>query len=335
MLGAVLGGAFLGGLAESMKENREYVRQKSDAMQEYLWKAGLERQQEVKKARNALTRATDYLEDKGMNKNFILGILDEDAAQILPLYESAVEAEKTGILTPSLLNSAYEAAGTYKAPTGVTIADLIKKATPTFVEGIKLEKPDDKDKTVLQKIFSPATSEDILYQTYESDIMGVKGADVQASIAAPLIKEREAKSQITTDLGVFADQDFTSTEIKDLKEQIEDKYEAQFKAISDAAFFVRDDNNITATTDENKVISYPDGTERTVRDLRMMLDKITAIDNEDNPDAKIKLLMELDPTIAQSYLTSGRAIEQLVFTSPFGFRLNQDYIDNTLLPQTN
>ena len=48
MLGAVLAGGFLGGLAENMKENREYVRQKSDAMQEYLWKAGLERQQEVK-----------------------------------------------------------------------------------------------------------------------------------------------------------------------------------------------------------------------------------------------------------------------------------------------
>ena len=46
MLGAVLGGAFLGGLADRMKENREYVKEKSDTTQEYLWKAGLERQQD-------------------------------------------------------------------------------------------------------------------------------------------------------------------------------------------------------------------------------------------------------------------------------------------------
>ena len=75
MLGAVLAGGFLGGLAENMKENREYVRQKSDAMQEYLWKAGLERQQEVKKARNALTRASDYLTEKGLSRDNLLTIL--------------------------------------------------------------------------------------------------------------------------------------------------------------------------------------------------------------------------------------------------------------------
>ena len=78
MLGAVLAGGFLGGLAENMKENREYVRQKSDAMQEYLWKAGLERQQEVKKQRSALTTAVDYLDSKGMSKNKISALLEND-----------------------------------------------------------------------------------------------------------------------------------------------------------------------------------------------------------------------------------------------------------------
>jgi len=145
MLGAVLGGAFLGGLADRMKENREYVREKSDAMQEYLWKAGLERQQEVKKARNVLTKASDYLEEKGLNKDSLLTLLDEDPSKVLTLYEAAVKAEEAGTLTSTILNSAVQASTGYSDPS-MTPAELIKRATPIFVEGTELKKPEKEKK---------------------------------------------------------------------------------------------------------------------------------------------------------------------------------------------
>ena len=45
---AVRRGAFFGGLSDKIRESREYAQKTSSAIQEYLWKAGLERNNEVK-----------------------------------------------------------------------------------------------------------------------------------------------------------------------------------------------------------------------------------------------------------------------------------------------
>ena len=71
VMAAVLGGAFAGGLADRMKENREYTKTKSDEMQAFLYQTGLKRRNEVAKARQDLTDSVDYLESKGMDSERI------------------------------------------------------------------------------------------------------------------------------------------------------------------------------------------------------------------------------------------------------------------------
>lgn len=312
MFGAVLGGAFLGGLADRMKENREYVREKSDAMQEYLWKAGLERQQEVKKARNVLSKASDYLEEKGLNKDSLLTLLDEDPSKVLTLYEAAVKAEEEGTLTSTILNSAVQVSTGYSDPS-MTPAELIKKATPIFVEGTELKKP-EKEKNILQRIFAPTTSEELMYDVYSSEIMGTKGADIQASISAPLVKERTGK--VKTDIGVFAEDDkYDSTQKKDMREQIQssydDKLESQITELSNK----RNDTSLSQTEIE--------AIDKRVLELGEIRDLIKS----GSKNLAYQKLMLMYPSIAQDlYLTNPLA--QIILSDPGYFGLNSTQIED-------
>tara|TARA_R100001443_G_scaffold16646_1_gene26960 strand:- start:3514 stop:4695 length:1182 start_codon:yes stop_codon:yes gene_type:complete len=221
MLGAVLAGGFLGGLAENMKENREYVRQKSDAMQEYLWKAGLDRQQEVKKERNTLTTAVDYLDSKGMNKNKINALLENDPRELLRLTRTAMTAEETGPVTGDMLDSSVDLSADYEE-SGMTPSELIKSATVEFVEAGELRKPEQVQKNMLQKIFGATDTEEIMYDVYSSDIMGRKGADIQASISAPILKRRVGDT-VTTDLSKF--QQLEGSDILQVQRELVDEYD--------------------------------------------------------------------------------------------------------------
>ena len=325
MLGAVLAGGFLGGLAENMKENREYVRQKSDAMQEYLSKAGLERQQEVKKARNALTRASDYLTEKGLSRDNLLTILDDDATKVLTLQEAALKAEEDGTLTSTLLNSAVEDARSFGAD--VTPAELIKKATPVFVEGTEIKKP-EKELSVLQKIFSPTTSDELMFDVYSSEIMGTKAADVQASISAPLVRERTGT--VKTDIGVFAtDTQFTPSEIQKAYNTTKGKIDVAYENITRQALDLL--ANVDSSAPGSQIITAPNGTEFTVEELRSISNKKVKIDKllSDQKDYEAyQEIMKLNPSLAQSLISQGTLMEE-VFTSPFGFNFDQSFIQDT------
>lgn len=310
MLGAVLGGAFLGGLADNMRENREYVRQKSDAMQEYLWKAGLDRQQEVKKVRNVLTAASDYLEEKGLTRDNLLTILDEDPKKILTLERAAKEAEENGILTPVLINSAVEAGSGYSDP-DMDPAELIKKATPEFVESSVLKKPEKKEQTILQKLFSPTTSDEIMYDVYSSEIMGRKGADIQASISAPLVKERTGT--VKTDIGVFADDDqYDSTQKNNMKRQIESSYDSKLSSQKTLLTNKLNDTSITQTE--------KDTIEARILELGELDDMI----KEGSSNLAYQKLMLMYPSIVQS-LYNTNPLAKIILDDPgyFGFNTTQ------------
>jgi hypothetical protein len=310
MFGAVLGGAFLGGLADNMRENREYVRQKSDAMQEYLWKAGLDRQQEVKKVRNALTAASDYLEEKGLTRDNLLTILDEDPKKILTLERAAKEAEENGILTPVLINSAVEAGSGYSDP-DMDPAELIKKATPEFVESSVLKKPEKKEQTILQKLFSPTTSDEIMYDVYSSEIMGRKGADIQASISAPLVKERTGT--VKTDIGVFADDDqYDSTQKNNMKRQIESSYDSKLSSQKTLLTNKLNDTSITQTE--------KDTIEARILELGELDDMI----KEGSSNLEYQKLMLMYPSIVQS-LYNTNPLAKIILDDPgyFGFNTTQ------------
>ena len=200
-MAAVLGGAFAGGLADRMKENREYTKTKSDEMQAFLYQTGLKRRNEVAKARRGLTEAADYLSSKGLEESNLLALLDQNPKEVIRLYGAALKAEARGDLTSTLLNQAVIASEGYTAP-DMTPSELIKTATPDFIQGADLKKPDEVERNMLQEMFKTPDLKEIMYDAYSSDILGVKGKDIQASLSAPTIKARKGEG-VTTDMSVF------------------------------------------------------------------------------------------------------------------------------------
>lgn len=325
MLGAVLGGAFLGGLADRMKENREYTKSKSDAMQEYLWKSGLKRQQEVQESRTKLEAAYDYLDSKGLDKESSLGILSENPKELLRIAAAAQAAELKGRLTETILNDAVIQAANYAAPSDVSAADLIKQATPDFVTGAKIKKPEQQESTILGKIFSPKDLEDVMYDVYSSNIMGVTGADIEASVSAPTIRGRkEGPLGVTTDLGVLAEQeDYTVQQINEMEKTVQGRYDESFAEIQAQTLNILSDYD--STIPDTQQVSE-DLTLGQVREKQKEIKRIENLLNNDKDYEAYKAMMKLDPSIALSFIARG-GLAANVFTNDLGFGLDQTYLD--------
>ena len=198
VLAAVRRGAFLGALSDKLQENREYTREKYDAMQEYLWTAGLNRRNEVKKSKVQLQEAYDYLTGNGLDEDRALSLLDTDPKEMLNLYKVAQNYKlKSGRLSSNILNSAVKMAEGYEAP-DMTASELIKKAAPDFIEGAELDPP-AQERSFLGKLFGTPSMDEIRYDVYSSEIMGRKGSDIMASISEPTIRARDAAGGVDTD----------------------------------------------------------------------------------------------------------------------------------------
>ena len=112
--GRVTAGAFLGGLAEDMKENRKYTREKKDKIKEYLTQRGIERRQEVNKFRDLLERSVDYLQSKDLDNRTINALLTDNPREVLRLAKAAQTAEEEGRLSNNILKQAVEVASDFE-----------------------------------------------------------------------------------------------------------------------------------------------------------------------------------------------------------------------------
>lgn len=291
--GRVALGSALGGLAKDMKENREYARDKAERVQDYLYQRGLERRQEVNKTRNALQNSVDYLQAKGIDSRSLNAMLMENAKEVIRLAAAAEEAEKDGRLTKSILNQAVEVASDFDDQ-GMTPSELIKKATPDFVKGADLRKPEEVELNSLQKLFGRTSSQDILYDVYSQSLFGdeVTGADVAASISAPTIKGRkEGPSNITVDLGALAEDDtYDSTYKRDARNAIYGKYDLWADGKKTELAKSLDPDSEDYVTDEAE--------RETVLEYYNNLIEILSI--EDNDFLKYQKLMELNSGIAKN-----------------------------------
>jgi hypothetical protein len=72
--GTVMAGAFFGNLADTMKENREYLKAKQGMLQDYMLKAGFEERSKLKEARAERAKLLDEADKLG---------IDEEAAAVL------------------------------------------------------------------------------------------------------------------------------------------------------------------------------------------------------------------------------------------------------------
>jgi len=226
--GKVTAGAFLGGLAEDMKENRKYTRDKKDKIKEYLTQRGIERRQEVNKFRDLLDRSVDYLQSKDLDTRSINALLTDDPREVLRLAKAAQTAEEEGRLTTSILKQAVEVASDFEGG-DLTPSELIKKATPYFVKGDMGERPEQVEQNLLQKMFSEKSSQDIMYDAYDESIFGdITGADVFASMSASPVKGRREDSRTKVDLGLLSGGD--KELLTDARDQIYKSYDTWLQA---------------------------------------------------------------------------------------------------------
>lgn len=241
--GRVALGSALGGLAKDMKENREYARNKSEKIQDYLYQAGLERRQKVRDKQNELQYAVDFLKTEGMETKRISALLDQNPFEVLRLATVAQEfKEKAGRLTPNLLNQAVKIAEGYEGP-DASPSELIRRATPDFIQGADLKKPDEVERTLLQKMLGRDSSEDIMYDAYSQSILGAKGSDIAASINAPLIRRATGERQVTTSytgLGAIDAVEIRKTQTQILREY-KAKVESTIKALQTEASNVKNE----------------------------------------------------------------------------------------------
>ena len=226
--GKVTAGAFLGGLAEDMKENRKYTRDKKDKIKEYLTQRGIERRQEVNKFRDLLDRSVDYLQSKDLDTRSINALLTDDPREVLRLAKAAQTAEEEGRLTTSILKQAVEVASDFQGD-DISPSELIKKATPYFVKGDMGERPEQVEQNLLQKMFSEKSSQDIMYDAYDESIFGdITGADVFASMSASPVKGRREDSRTKVDLGLLSGGD--KELLTDARDQIYKSYDTWLQA---------------------------------------------------------------------------------------------------------
>jgi len=305
VLKAVRRGAFFGALSDRLEENREYTRKTSDAMQEYLWTAGLNRRNEVKKSKTQLQEAYDYLTGNGLEEDRALALLDTDPKEMLSLYTVAQNYKlKSGRLTPNILNSAVTMAEGYES-TGMTASELIKKAAPDFVEGAEIDPP-AQERSFLGKLIGTPSMDEIRYDVYSSEIMGRKGSDIMASISEPTIRARDAAGGVDTDYtGLGA---MSTTDILQVQRQIMLDYDAELER------------------KKASLISAVDGAtgdERTdLQNRRLELERISDIDDPKEQLRKMMQNPDLGFGIAQQYYR----------TTPQSFIDRPEFIDNDLLP---
>ena len=284
--GRVTAGAFLGGLAEDMKENRQYARDKKDKIKEYLTQRGIERRQEVNKFRDLLSRSVDYLQSKDLDDRSINALLSDNPREVLRLAKAAQAAEEEGRLSSNILKQAVEVASDFEGG-DLTPSELIKKATPYFEKGDMGERPEQVEQNLLQKMFGEKSSQDIMYDAYGESIFGdVTGADVFASMSASPIRGRKKDSTTKVDLGVLSDDaGFDSAYKADARNSMREEYENFLKKE-----MAELPDNIQNTTDETLKTQ-----------MQVNQRELLRISKIEDPFLKYYELMKFNPSIAQRY----------------------------------
>jgi hypothetical protein len=282
----------LGGLADDMKENRQYAKDKSERVQDYLYQRGLERRQEVNKTRNALQNSVEYLQSKDMDSRSLNALLMQNPKEVLRLAQAAQEAEQEGRLTKSILNQAVDVASDFDDQ-GLTASELIKRATPDFVSGAALKKPEEVERNAMQKLFGRKSSQDILYDVYSESLFGDKttGADVAASISAPTIKGRkEGPNDVSVDLGALAENE---------------SYDSTYKI--NAANDIKDNYDRFLTEETKRIADEIEAEEdQTVKDILLAQQaELTRINNIENAATRYYELMKSNPSIVENIMVPG------------------------------
>ena len=200
-------------------------------------------------------------------------------------------------------------------------SELIKAATPDFVQGSELEKPAEREGSVLKKMFRTPGIQEIMYDAYSSDVLGLgaKGKDIQASATADLFQKGTTGSSgsVETDLGVFADQDdeYDSVQKRDMRVQIQEEYNERLKSQKNELTNSLD--NTTLTDDEKK----------TVEDRIRKLNELEEMIRSGSKNRAYQELIKMYDDIAKHYYNTN-PLGRLVLNDSSNFGLNPTEIED-------
>lgn len=294
-----------GALAEDMEENRKYVRSAKDRMQADLYQQGLERRNKVKQARRDLESAVDFLSNEGMENEKMVALLAENPKEFLNLYKMAQTAKMEGRLSSDILNNAVKLAQGYEAA-DMTPSELIKRATPDFVQGSDLEIPEDK-RTGLAKLFRRPDMGVIMGEVFAEDAMpGVKGGDVFASMQADVVQGKKGERGASTDYKGFNPMD--DRNILFFQKQMWSEYEEAMKL------------KIASMQEEISRVD-PDTGDRIYSDqeaqtMQGEIDRLSEYTSIDSPTALEEAMEAIGYDIAKRYNADYPEIFKPTFVSP-------------------
>lgn len=216
-----------GGLAEDMRNNREFVRDAKDRLKADLFNQKQERANAQKKVRLEMESAVDFLSNEGLEREKLLYLLAENPKELLTLAEMANKRKLDGSLSAQALNRAVEIAQNFEAP-DMTPSELIKKSTPDFIEAADVEIPEDK-RNLLQRLFQRPGVDVIAGEVYASEIApGITGADIVASMEAPSVQNKPGPRGGSVDYGSL--QPVDDRLILDRQTRLIDEYESLLDA---------------------------------------------------------------------------------------------------------
>jgi len=293
-----------GSLAEEMRSNREFVRTANDRLKADLFAQGQKRRNAQEKARLGMESAVDFLSNEGLEREKLLYLLAEDPKELMTLAEMANKRKLDGSLSAQALNKAVEIAQNFEAP-DMTPSELIRKATPDFVESADVEIPEDK-RNLLQRLFQRPGMDVIAGEVYASEIMpGVTGADIVASMQAASIEGKKGPRSGRIDYGSL--QPVDDRLILDLQNDLIDEYDSLLS---------REYSRLVGLPSEQRSAN-----QSRIDDLK------TAQEIGGKKERLAKMIELLGPSLAQDYFTSSPEI----FVNQPGF-ISTETIETYLTP---
>jgi hypothetical protein len=207
--GSVMAGAFFGNLADTMKENREYLKAKQGMLQDYMLKAGFQERAKLKEARAERAKLLNQATDLG---------LTEEASAIL---------YSTGQLqsTVSYLKKIEESEDPDKK--------INKAGLTRFSEALVESVPEEKLGAAMKYAFSLGAAEDPSSDKLVEAIHATSLDEYDEAISA-FMKTPQTTSAVAPNISVFDINkrgliDYDPADIKDARSLIENNLKTQLE----------------------------------------------------------------------------------------------------------
>ena len=171
---------FFGGLADNIKDKREFIRSRVEEDRMYLRQQGLQRQAQVAEQKTRYQMATEQLlRVNGVDRNRVLAALEADPNGVLDLAgrDLTSAAEINTVLD---LYEGTEASG--------TLSDILGRVMPAFAELPKDADPTTVNRTGVAAWLGLDTQNELNEQVYGAQIVGgMTGDQILASMNIPVV----------------------------------------------------------------------------------------------------------------------------------------------------